>query len=221
MNLPQQGIPCGTQAALLRQKHRLKGVGHFQMGWSVMTLLRERARRLAHSGAYQLRHAYIEITSIMIFILLCSRNLVFLNCFRANQRNQTKKMKNLIKTNAQKGFSLVELLVVIAVIGVIAAIAIPAMSGIFGKADTTKSKRNAQNIVGTFNAARAAGNVTSYPDAGAAVTAVTSTTGITGGGAFATSNFVVPLSTTEVSLASGSISSIGTGADLTLSVVAQ
>ena len=130
-------------------------------------------------------------------------------------------MKNLIKTNAKKGFSLVELLVVIAVIGVIAAIAIPAMSGIFGKADATKSKRNAQNIVGTFNAARAAGNVTVYANTAAAITAITSTTGIAGGGAFATSNFVVPLSSTEVTAASTTITSIGSNADLTLSVVAQ
>ena len=132
-------------------------------------------------------------------------------------------MKNLIKTNAKKGFSLVELLVVIAVIGVIAAIAIPAMSGIFGKADSTKTKRNAQNIVGTFNAARAAGNILPYTTAAEAITAITGTSGLTGGGAFATSTFVVPLSTTEINAvtATGTITKIGTGADLTLSLVAQ
>ena len=131
-------------------------------------------------------------------------------------------MKNLIKTNAKKGFSLVELLVVIAVIGVIAAIAIPAMSGIFGKADATKSKRNAQNIVGTFNAARAAGNVdASYTTAALAISAITTGTGITGGGAFLTSRFVVPLSSTEVTNATPGITAIGSGADLTLAVVAQ
>ena len=132
-------------------------------------------------------------------------------------------MKNLIKTNAKKGFSLVELLVVIAVIGVIAAIAIPAMSGIFGKADSTKTKRNAQNIVGTFNAARAAGNQSSFTAKGDAVTAITntSTSGLQGAGAFAGSNFVVPLTSTESDLTLTSITAIGTGADLTLSVVAQ
>ena len=130
-------------------------------------------------------------------------------------------MKNLINTHSKKGFSLVELLVVIAVIGVIAAIAIPAMSGIFGKADNTKSKRNAQNIVGTFNAARAAGNQFPFPDATDAISAVTTGTGLTGGGAFVTSNFVVPLSTTEVTAASPTITAVGSGADLTLSVVAQ
>ncbi len=128
-------------------------------------------------------------------------------------------MKNLIKTNAKKGFSLVELLVVIAVIGVIAAIAIPAMSGIFGKSEAAKTRRNAQNIVGTFNAARAAGNTTSYTQADA-ITAVTGA-GISGAGAFAGSTFVVPLSTTESAAASGSISAVGTGNDLTLSVIGQ
>ena len=129
-------------------------------------------------------------------------------------------MKNLIKTKAKKGFSLVELLVVIAVIGVIAAIAIPAMSGIFGKADSTKNKRNAQNIVGTFNAARAAGNVTSYGTVDLAVTAVTTGTGLSGGGAFTGSTFVAPMTAAESTAAKGAITAIGTGADLTLSIIA-
>ena len=129
-------------------------------------------------------------------------------------------MKNLIKTNYKKGFSLVELLVVIAVIGVIAAIAIPARSGIFGKADSTKTRRNAQNIVGTFNAARAAGNTASFTKA-TAISTITSGTGLGGAGAFAGSNFVVPLTSTESGLAATSISEIGSGTELTLSVVGQ
>ena len=130
-------------------------------------------------------------------------------------------MKNLIKTNIKKGFSLVELLVVIAVIGVIAAIASPAMSGIFGKADSTKTRRNAQNIVGTFNAARAAGNTVSYPAKGDAITAITTGTGLQGGGAFAGSNFVVPLTKTESDLTLAAITEVGALRELTLSVVGQ
>ena len=60
--------------------------------------------------------------------------------------------------SVQKGFSLVELLVVIAVIAIIAAIAIPNIAGITGAANTAKSQRNAQNLASTYNAAIAAGH---------------------------------------------------------------
>ena len=136
--------------------------------------------------------------------------------------NQKTSMKNL-KQNVTKGFSLVELLVVIAVIGVIAAIAIPAMSGIFGKADTAKVKRNAQNLVSTFNAARAAGNTTTFADASEAITAITSGTGIAGGGTFSTSRFFVSMDAAEVTAArtahiQGAI--VGSTDDGTLAMVA-
>jgi type IV pilus assembly protein PilA len=127
-------------------------------------------------------------------------------------------MKNLIKTNVKKGFSLVELLVVIAVIGVIAAIAIPAMSGIFGKSESAKVARNAQAIVSTFNAARAAGNQTSYDKAGA-IAAIATTTGITGGGSFATSVFQAPMSGAEATAAGALINGLATAStDGTLSI---
>jgi type IV pilus assembly protein PilA len=67
------------------------------------------------------------------------------------------KIQSLRKMRSRKGFSLVELLVVIAVIGIIAAIALPGMSGIFDRSRITKNRRNAQAIVSTYNAARAAG----------------------------------------------------------------
>ena len=126
-------------------------------------------------------------------------------------------MKNLIKTKAKKGFSLVELLVVIAVIGVIAAIAIPAMSGIFGKSEGAKNKRNAQSIVSTFNSARAAGNTVAYISTapGAAVTAVT-TTGLVGAGAFAGSQFSAPMSTVESNAAKTDITLVGADANSTV-----
>jgi prepilin-type N-terminal cleavage/methylation domain-containing protein len=124
-------------------------------------------------------------------------------------------MKNL-KVSNKKGFSLVELLVVIAVIGVIAAIAIPAMSGIFGKADNNKTLRNAQNIVSSFNAARAAGNTTVYADEDAAVAAIVTATGITGAGSFSATRFSAPMQTSEAAAAKAHIDISGTGADLTL-----
>jgi prepilin-type N-terminal cleavage/methylation domain-containing protein len=133
-------------------------------------------------------------------------------------------MKNL-KTNMKKGFSLVELLVVIAVIGVIAAIAIPAMSGIFGKADSAKEKRNAQNLVSTFNAARAAGNTQTFANAAAAIAAITdtSTGGISGGGTFSTSKFFVSMDAGEVTKARALIQTgiVGSTNDGTLAMVAS
>ena len=61
------------------------------------------------------------------------------------------------KLSGQKGFSLVELLVVIAVIAIIAAIAIPNIANITTQARYAKDQRNAQNIASVASAARAAG----------------------------------------------------------------
>jgi hypothetical protein len=92
------------------------------------------------------------------------------------------------------------------------------MSGIFGKADSAKNDRNAQNIVSTFNAARAAGNTTSYADAAAAITAVTTSPGLQGAGQFTGSNFYCPLSATEVGFADDNIVAVGSGTELTLGI---
>ncbi len=81
-------------------------------------------------------------------------------------------MKNnfSLKSSVQKGFSLVELLVVIAVIAIIAAIAIPNISQITQQANIAKSKRNAQTIASLASSAQAAGNTT-YGDTEAEVVA--------------------------------------------------
>lgn len=102
-------------------------------------------------------------------------------------------------------FGMAEVLVVIAIIGVIAAIAIPALSGLFGRADRAKVARNAQNLVSTFNAARAAGNSTSYANASDAIAALTTSPGITGGGKYYDSIFYVPMEAAQVSEASSRI----------------
>jgi prepilin-type N-terminal cleavage/methylation domain-containing protein len=102
-------------------------------------------------------------------------------------------------------FGMAEVLVVIAIIGVITAVAIPAMSGLFGRADSAKAERNAQNLVSTFNAARAAGNSTSYASASDAITALTTSPGITGSGKYFDSIFYVPMEATQVAEASSRI----------------
>jgi type IV pilus assembly protein PilA len=57
----------------------------------------------------------------------------------------------------QKGFSLVEMLVVIAVIGIIAAIAVPNIGRINDSAKEATARRNAQNVASVFASAQAAG----------------------------------------------------------------
>lgn len=65
--------------------------------------------------------------------------------------------KPSIRPSIQKGFSLVELLVVIAVIAIIAAIAIPNIANITQGASDSANRRNAQNLASTASAAVAAG----------------------------------------------------------------
>ena len=66
-------------------------------------------------------------------------------------------MKNTKKA-LNKGFSLVEMLVVIAVIGIIAAIAVPNIGRINDAAQEAKDRRNAQNIASIYASAHAAGH---------------------------------------------------------------
>lgn len=66
-------------------------------------------------------------------------------------------MKYQTRTRDERGFSLVEMLVVIAVIGVITAIAVPSIGAISDKASTAKAKRNAQTICSLYGSARSVG----------------------------------------------------------------
>jgi len=81
-------------------------------------------------------------------------------------------MKKPYILSVQRGFSLVELLVVIAVIAIIAAIAIPNIANITGGANAAKDQRNAQNIASVAAAARAAG----WAGAGSEVLMITAVT---------------------------------------------
>ena len=95
------------------------------------------------------------------------------------------------------------------------------MSGIFGRADSAKTKRNAQSIVSTFNAARAAGNNVSYATVNAAVDAITSAP-LHGGGVFASSQYFVAMNAAEVTAAKNYIADDlnGSATQGTLSVLA-
>jgi len=137
-----------------------------------------------------------------------------------NSRETDSVMKK--PTHIKSAFSLVELLVVIAVIAIIAAIAIPNIAGITGSANVAKAQRNAQNIVSTFSALRAAGYNVAQADKAAAIAIVTAATPVTGTGAagngmstdYSIGGLNMPAA--EVTLASAYIAEAGTGADLQL-----
>lgn len=71
--------------------------------------------------------------------------------------NAYRNMKLHPIKSIQKGFSLVEMLVVIAVIGIIAAIAVPNIGRINDAAKDATYRRNAQNLCSVFASAQAAG----------------------------------------------------------------
>ena len=80
-------------------------------------------------------------------------------------------MKNTKKA-LNKGFSLVEMLVVIAVIGIIAAIAVPNIGRINDAAQDAKNRRNAQNIASIYASANAAGHEFFDTDVATTVSAI-------------------------------------------------
>lgn len=77
-------------------------------------------------------------------------------------------------TKAQRGFTIVELLIVIVVIGILAAITIVAYSGITARANTTRAITNAesvQKVADAYNADTVNSGTTGYPATRAALTA--------------------------------------------------
>jgi type IV pilus assembly protein PilA len=112
-------------------------------------------------------------------------------------------MKTKVVKNVKAGFSLVEMLVVIAVIGIIAAIAVPTIGNITQQANTSKARRNAQNLSSVYSAAIAAGGTFSTATVSGVVGELV--TGVVGGAeaGFDTTRFQVPnMSATEQTNAS-------------------
>lgn len=84
---------------------------------------------------------------------------------------------NNIKTNlrSEKGFTIVELLIVIVVIGILAAITIVSFNGVTNKANTTSAKSAASSAIKKAEAHNA--EISTYPATpGALVNAATTTT---------------------------------------------
>jgi prepilin-type N-terminal cleavage/methylation domain-containing protein len=93
--------------------------------------------------------------------------------------NNIKKMKN------EKGFTIVELLIVIVVIGILAAIVIVAYNGVQNKANTTKAQTNAaavQKVAEAYNAdnSRYPGTLTELNGGSTSVKLPTGVTGVSG-----------------------------------------
>jgi prepilin-type N-terminal cleavage/methylation domain-containing protein len=96
-----------------------------------------------------------------------------------------------------RGFSLVELIVVIGVIGLLAGVSIPIMNPIRENAKINKSQRNAQALAATAGAAQAAGADLNLNTVDTAIAQLK--VGVPGKGAFGDSVFMVaPFSIEEI-----------------------
>ena len=78
-------------------------------------------------------------------------------------------IKNNIKSSSERGFTIVELLIVIVVIGILAAITIVSFNGVTAKANTTNAKAMASSLAKKAEAYNAEKN--NYPTLGTDLTA--------------------------------------------------
>ena len=72
-------------------------------------------------------------------------------------------IKNNIKSSSERGFTIVELLIVIVVIGILAAITIVSFNGVTAKANATSAKAAASSVLKKAEAYNASENTTGYP----------------------------------------------------------
>jgi prepilin-type N-terminal cleavage/methylation domain-containing protein len=106
------------------------------------------------------------------------------------------------KLQAQKGFTIVELLIVIVVIGILAAITIVAYNGVTARANTTSAQASAVTVTKKAEAYNADGPTGLYPLTLAALTGAASTT------SYAIPSTSISLNTTVYSAAPASPSVI-------------
>lgn len=106
------------------------------------------------------------------------------------------------------GLSLVEVLIVVAVIGIISAIAVPSVGRVTDNANSSKAKRNAQDIASIGTAAQSVG----YVFVGSSVNEAAQelVNGVTGKGSFSETVFRMPhLSQKEIDAALSHLELVG------------
>ncbi len=86
-------------------------------------------------------------------------------------------MSKDVKRKNQKGFTLIELIVVIAILGVLAAVLIPQFTGFQNRADRTQAQTNGNAFGTALDAALAERTVTEANDVDTAITDLTAING--------------------------------------------